>query len=122
MGLNAADLKNLGSGLSALARHLADWGDTHSITDPTRFREDPKPYEGARKGTTRKTAEADPDFSQEAEKRVADIGPTISVFQDIVDGKVVLGGEGDVKSGQVSVNQKVQKADAVTGWKGNIGR
>jgi hypothetical protein len=35
MGLNAQDLKNIASALSALARALADWGNTHPITDPT---------------------------------------------------------------------------------------
>jgi hypothetical protein len=97
-------------------------GDPVAAADLTRFQEDPKSYEAALKGTIRKKAEADPNFAQEAEKRVADIGPTISVFQDIVDGKVIVGGEGDVKSGRVEVNQKVEKADAVTGWKGNVGR
>jgi hypothetical protein len=97
-------------------------GDPVAAADLTRFQEDPKSYEGALKGTIRKKAEADPGFAQEAENRVADIGPTISVFQDIVDGRLIVGGEGDVKSGRVEVRQKVQKADEVTGWKGNVGR
>src|SRR5215469_1538727 len=71
-------------------------GDPVAAADLTRFQEDPKSYEGALKGTIRKRAEADPDFAQGAERRVTEIGPTISVFQDIVDGKVIVGGEGDV--------------------------
>jgi len=97
-------------------------GDPVAAADLTRFQEDPKSYEGALKGTIRKKAEADPDFAQEAEKRVADIGPTISVFQDIVDGKVIVAGEGDLISGRVEVKQKVQKGGEVIGWKGNVGR
>src|SRR6516164_3273335 len=49
-------------------------GDPVAAADLTRFQEDPKSYEGALKGTIRKKAQADPDFAQEAEKRVADLG------------------------------------------------
>jgi hypothetical protein len=97
-------------------------GDPVATADLTRYQEDPKTYEGALRNTILKKAQTDSDFVQEAEKRVADIGPMISVFQDIVDGKVVVGGEGDVKSGRVEVRQKVQNADVVTGWKGNVGK
>jgi len=97
-------------------------GDPVAEADLTRFQEDPKSYEGALKGTIRKKAGEDPGFAQEAEKRIADLGPTLSVFQDIVDGKVIVGVEGNINSGQVAVSQKVQKADSVTAVKGNIGR
>jgi hypothetical protein len=96
-------------------------GDAAATKDLTRFEKDPKSYETALKDTIVEKASADPGFAQEAEKRVADIGPTITIFQDIVEGRLVIGGEGDVKAGRVSVNQKIQKTDTATGWKGNIG-
>jgi hypothetical protein len=96
-------------------------GDPVATADLSRFQEDPKTFEKPLQGTIQKKAAADASFAREAEKHVTGMGPTLSIFQDIVDGKVVVGGEGDVKSGRVDVTQKVQKADAVTGWKGNVG-
>ncbi|HEY3836838.1 MAG TPA: hypothetical protein VGL72_09715 [Bryobacteraceae bacterium] len=96
-------------------------GDPAATKDLTRFEKDPKSYEVALKSTIQEKAEADPGFAQEAETRIAEIGPTITVFQDIAEGRLIIGAEGDVKAGRVSVNQKVQKADEITGVKGNIG-
>jgi len=97
-------------------------GDPAAMKDLTRFEKDPKSYEVALKDTIQEKAEADASFAQEAEKRVAEIGPTLTIFQDIVEGKVVVGGKGNINSGGVDVKQKVQKADEVTGWEGNVGR
>jgi len=97
-------------------------GDPAAMKDLTRFEKDPKSYEVPLKDTIQEKAEADASFAQEAEKRVAEIGPTLTIFQDIVEGKVVVGGKGNINSGGVDVKQKVQKADEVTGWEGNVGR
>jgi len=96
-------------------------GDPAAAKDLTRFENNPKAYETALKDTIVEKVASDPGFAQEVEKRVAEIGPTITVFQEIADGRLVIGVEGDVKAGRVAVTQKVQKADSVTGVKGNIG-
>jgi hypothetical protein len=96
-------------------------GDASATKDLTRFERDPKSFELGLKEAIREKAEADPAFAQEATRRVADIGPVITIFQDIVDGKIVVGVEGDVRRGKVTIEQKVEKADDVTGIRGNIG-
>jgi hypothetical protein len=96
-------------------------GDPAATKDLTRFEKDPKSYEVALKSTIQEKAEADPGFAHEAEKRIAEIGPTITVFQEILEGRLIVGVKGDVKAGRVSVNQKVQKGDEITAVEGKIG-
>ena len=96
-------------------------GDPSATKDLSRFEKDPKSFEVALKSTIEEKAQADPAFAQEAEKRIADIGPTVTIFQEIAEGRLIIGVDGSVKAGRVSVNQKVQKADEVIGQRGNIG-
>jgi hypothetical protein len=119
-------IKTVGEVAVDKASNLLGWlkekfeGDPAATKDLTRFEKDPKSYEVALKSTIQEKA-ADPGFAQEAERRITEIGPAITVFQDIVEGRLIVGVEGDIKAGRVSVNQKVQKADEVKGIKGNIG-
>ena len=97
-------------------------GDPAATKDLTRFENNPKAYETALKDTIVEKVASDPGFAQEVEKRVAEIGPTIKIFQEIVEGRLMIGGKGDVESGQVEVEQKAQKVDTAIGWEGNIGK
>ncbi len=120
-------IKTVGEVAVDKASNLLGWlkekfeGDPAATKDLTRFEKDPKSYEVALRSTIQEKAKADPGFAQEAERRIAEIGPTITVFQDIVEGRLIVGTEGDVKAGRVSVNQKVKKGDEITGFKGKIG-
>ena len=110
------------------AKDLLAWlkqkfeGDPSAAKDLSRFQEDPHKFESGLKATIEEKSQKDPAFAAELKQRIDDIGPAITVFQDIAEGRLIVGGEGDVKAGRVAVNQKVQKADEVTGWKGNVGR
>jgi hypothetical protein len=90
-------------------------GDPSATKDLTRFEQDPKAFESGLKAAIQEKAEADPAFAQEAAQRVADIGPVISVFQDIAEGRIVIGVDAEqIKRGNITVDQKVGKADETT--------
>ncbi|HJZ98866.1 MAG TPA: hypothetical protein VKE70_20295 [Candidatus Solibacter sp.] len=119
--------KTVGEAAVDKASKLLGWlkqkfeGDPVATADLSRFQENPKTFEKPLQDTIQKKAAADPGFAQEAEKHVAGMGPKLSIFQEIVDGKRVVGVEGNVYRGDVSVNQNVQNADDVTAVKGNVG-
>jgi hypothetical protein len=61
-------------------------------------------------------AEQDPEFAAELKKRIDEIGPQITVFQEIKKGKNVLGLDADeIRSGNVGVTQKAEEVEGMTG-------
>jgi hypothetical protein len=96
-------------------------GDPSAAKDLARFEQDPKTFEPGLKEAILEKAKADPAFAQEAAQRVADIGPVINVFQDIGEGKIVIGIEGNIHRGKVTLEQTAKQVDEITGIRGNIG-
>jgi hypothetical protein len=60
--------------------------------------------------------EEDPEFAAELQKRIDEIGPMITVFQEIKKGKDVIGVEADeIHSGKVGVTQEADDVEGMTG-------
>ena len=104
------------------AKSLIGWlkerfsGDPSAAKDLSRFEAEPDRFEAGLEATIREMAEQDPAFALELQRRLDDIGPAISVFQDIRDGRNVTGVEADeVRSGTVSVTQQAERVDGLTG-------
>lgn len=90
--------------------------DPSASKDFSRFETDPDTFEPSLKATIQEKAEQDPEFAAELQKRIDEIGPMITVFQEIKKGKNVIGVEADeVHSGRVEVTQKADDVEGMTG-------
>jgi hypothetical protein len=103
------------------AKGLLGWlkdrlaGDPAASKDLSRFEKDPEKFEAGLQSTIEEKTQADPDFAAELKKRIDEIGPQITVFQRIKDGKNVIGVEADaILSGRTLVTQEADKVDSIT--------
>jgi hypothetical protein len=91
-------------------------GDPTAMKDLSRFETDPDRFEAGLQSTIKEKAEAEPDFAVQLKKRIDEIGPQITVFQRIKDGKNVIGVDAEViHSGKTTVTQEADKVDNMTG-------
>jgi hypothetical protein len=90
--------------------------DPVAATDMSRFESNPVDFEPGLKATITKKAQDNPEFAAELERRIDEVGPAITVFQDIKNGKKLVGLEADeMRSGRLVVSQKAEKVDDVIG-------
>jgi hypothetical protein len=90
-------------------------GDPSASKDFSRFEADPDTFEPGLKATIKEKVEQDPDFAAELQKRIDEIGPMITVFQEIKKGKNVIGVDADeIHSGKVGVTQKADDVESIT--------
>ena len=100
--------------LSWLKERLA--GDPAAAKDLSRFETDPDKFEAGLQSTLEEKAQAEPDFAAELKKRIDEIGPQITVFQRIKDGKNVIGVDAEaIHSGKTIVTQEADKVESMTG-------
>jgi hypothetical protein len=114
-------VKTVGEIAADKAKDLFAWlkqrfaGDPVAAKDMSRFQAEPDKFQPSLESTIKEKAEQDPEFAAELKKRIDDFGSVITVFQDIKDGKNVIGVDADKVSGKVNVTQKIGKGDDVTG-------
>ena len=90
-------------------------GDPSASKDFSRFEADPDTFEPSLKATIKEKVEQDPDFAVELQKRIDEMGPMITVFQEIKKGKNVIGVDADeIHSGKVGVTQKADDVEGMT--------
>lgn len=90
--------------------------DPSASKDFSRFEADPDTFEPSLKATIKEKVEQNPEFAAELQKRIDEIGPMITVFQEIKKGKNVIGVEADeIHSGKVGVTQKADDVEGMTG-------
>jgi hypothetical protein len=106
------------------AKQLLGWlkqkfgDDAAASKDLSRFEADPHKFEPGLHETIKEKLERDPQFAAELKKRIEDIGPTITVFQEIRKGEEVIGVDADeVRSGQVTVTQKADDVGKIIGFR-----
>jgi hypothetical protein len=104
------------------AKSLLGWlkqkfaGDPSAIKDLSRFETDPDKFEPGLETTIKEKAEQDPQFAAELKKRVDEIGPMITVFQEIKQGKNVVGVRADeISSGKINVTQRADQVEGMIG-------
>jgi len=91
-------------------------GDPSASKDLSRFETDPDRFEPSLETTIKEKVEQDPEFAAELKKRIDEIGPMITVFQDIKNVKKVVGVDaGEIHSGKVGVTQKADGGEDLTG-------
>ncbi len=91
-------------------------GDPSASKDLSRFETDPDKFEPGLGATIKEKVEQDPEFAAELKKRIDEIGPTLTVFQDIKKGKKIVGVDADeIRSGKVGVTQKADDVEDLTG-------
>ena len=115
-------LKTVGAVGVENAKSLFGWlkerftGDPVATKDLSRFETDPEKFESGLQSTIEEKVRTDPGFAAELQKRIEEIGPQISVFQRIKDGKNVIGVDADaIRSGQTNVAQTADKVENLTG-------
>lgn len=118
----AKDLvKTVGETAVEKAKGLMTWlkqklvGDESASKDLSRFEADPDKFEPSLEATIKEKVEQDPEFAAELKKRIDEIGPTITVFQQIKKGKKVVGVDAEeVRSGKVGVTQMADEVEDLT--------
>jgi len=92
-------IKTVGEVALEKAKGLLSWlrerlaGDPVAAKDLSRFEADPDKFEAGLKSTIEEKAGTDAAFAAELKKRIDEIGPQITVFQRIKEGKNVVGVE-----------------------------
>lgn len=104
------------------AKGLLTWlkqrfsSDPSASKDLSRFEIDPDKFEASLETTIKEKVEEDHDFAAELKRRVDEIGPMITVFQDIKKGKKVTGLDADeIHAGKVAVTQRADDVEDLTG-------
>lgn len=104
------------------AKGLMGWlkerfaGDPVAAKDLSRFEADPNTFEPSLRATISEKAQTDPAFGAELKKRIDDIGPLITVFQRIKEGKNVTAVEAKkIGSGTVTATQEIDKGENIKG-------
>jgi len=115
-------IKTVGEVALEKAKGLLSWlkeclaGDPVAAKDLSRFEADPDKFEAGLKSTIEEKAGTDAAFAAELKKRIDEIGPQITVFQRIKEGKNVVGVEAEaVRGGKTSVTQEADKVEGMTG-------
>jgi hypothetical protein len=90
-----------------LKKRFAD--DPVAAKDLSRFEAEPERFEPSLESTIKEKAEQDPEFAAELKKRIDEIGPQITVFQEIKRGKNVIGVDAD-KATRCGSIQKMEVA------------
>jgi hypothetical protein len=108
------------------AKDLFTWLKHRFATDPvasadlSRFESDPVEFESGLRASIKKKVQDDPEFAGELQKRIDEIGPVITVFQDIKNVKEAVGVDvNTIRSGKVGVTQAADNVDKVTGLRAN---
>ena len=108
------------------AKDLFTWlkhrfaADPVASTDLSRFESDPVEFESGLRASIKKKVQDDPEFAGELQKRIDEIGPMITVFQDIKNAKEAVGVDvNTIRSGKVGVTQTADNVDKVTGLRAN---
>jgi hypothetical protein len=115
-------VKTVGEVALEKAKGLLTWlkdrfaGDPVAVKDLSRFEGDPDRFEAGLQSTIEEKAHADPAFAAELKRRIDEVGPEITVFQKIKDGKTVVGVDADaIHSGKTAVTQEADGVDNLTG-------
>jgi hypothetical protein len=96
-------------------------GDSAASKDLARFEADPDKFVAGLEATIKEKVEQDPEFAAELTKRIDEIGPMITVFQEIKKGKNITGLDADeIRSGKFGVTQKADEVEGMTGVHGKI--
>lgn len=97
----------------------AKWsGDPEVTSTIEHFEAKPERYKPVLEDIMHEKLLQDPDFADELSKILKDMGPTLNIIQEMDEAKGVTGlAAGEVNSGNVSVTQKIKKAEDVTGAK-----
>jgi hypothetical protein len=98
-------------------------GDEAASRDLESFEKEPKIYAPAVQGRLESKLSEDNELRQELEQLVNEMGPQISILQDIARGEGLLGIQAEeMTRGRVTVEQRMTEAKDVTGAKfGKIG-
>jgi hypothetical protein len=100
--------------LSWLKHRFSD--DPAASKDLSRFEADPDRFEPGLEATIKEKAEQDPQFATELKKRIDEVGPMITVFQQIKSGRNITGLDAEeIHSGKVGVSQIADEVDGITG-------
>lgn len=120
-------VKTVGEAGVAKTKELMQWlkgkfaGDPVATTDLARFEKDPAGYAKPLQDTIASKIKEDPAFSAEISTRINELGPYVTIVQKFRDAQDMIGVEGRIGSGRVSVTQEGEIARNVTGVKGTIG-
>jgi hypothetical protein len=96
-------------------------GDAAAAKDVSRFEANPEKFGPVLEDTLKEKMAQDPRFAAELKKLMDEVGPLLVVNQKVKDATNVVGAEGELVSGKVSVNQEAERVASITGFKGTIG-
>jgi hypothetical protein len=92
--------------------------DTEVSGELQHFEEKPQRYQGVIEDILNEKLTADPELAKMLSDILESMGPSLKIVQNIKEAKLVLGVETETfESGDVDVEQTVDKADEVTGGK-----
>jgi hypothetical protein len=104
------------------AKNLFAWLKQRFASDPSaskdlsRFETDPDKFEAGLETTIKEKVEQDHEFAAELKKRIDEIGPVITLFQDVKKGKNVTGLDAEeIRSGKIGITQKADDVEDLTG-------
>ncbi|HWC76658.1 MAG TPA: hypothetical protein VG778_04310 [Blastocatellia bacterium] len=102
-----------------LQKIKAKWsGDQEVSSTIERFEEKPERYKPVLEDILKEKLAQDPEMASQLAALLKEMGPTLHIIQEMEEGKGVTGlAAGEVQSGKVTVDQKIKKAEDVTGAK-----
>ena len=97
----------------------AKWsGDKEVTSTLENFEAKPERYKPVLEDIMHEKLAKDPELAGELAKMLQEMGPTLTIIQEMDEAKGVTGlAAGEVNSGNVNVTQKIKKAEDVTGAK-----
>ena len=93
-------------------------GDKEVTSTLENFEAKPERYKPVLEDIMHEKLAKDPELANELSKMLQEMGPTLTIIQEMDEARGVTGlAAGEVNSGNVSVTQKIKKAEDVTGAK-----
>ena len=95
--------------------------DPSAAKDLSRFEADPDKFAPGLEATIKEKAEQDADFAAELKRRIDEVGPVITVIQEIKKGKKIVGVDAEeIHSGKICVTQKADDVEDITATRAKI--
>jgi hypothetical protein len=91
-------------------------GDKEASEVLTNFEKKPERYQAALEDVLQEKVEQDPDLAAELDKQVNEMGPVLTVVQDMDEGEGVTGIKAKtIRSGKAGVEQRIKKGKNIVG-------
>jgi hypothetical protein len=90
-------------------------GDPVAAKDLSRYESNPETFEPVLKSALEEKMQADPAFALDLRARVDDLRSDLQVFQQIKEGRDIVGIDADLMPGTANVRQEADKVQGMTG-------